>query len=293
MPIQEFQIQFFIEDLIMWKKIVLPLLFLSFCFYTGCAVNPITGKEELMLFPEQQDIELGQKYAPEVEKQLGGRIDDTALQNYINSVGQKIAKVSHKPYFEYQFVAVNHKSLNACALPGGHIFITKGMLKKLTSEAQLAGILGHEITHVVARDTSAAMSREIGLEILLTAAAYGGATRGVLTVADVAKQIIGLKYSRTDEKDADLGGLDYIVRAGYNPYGMVETMQMLEEENQEAPIEFLSTHPSPGNRVLYLKARIQTRYQNLPGLKTGEQDYKKFVLDRLPPDKDSSTTRPK
>lgn len=124
---------------------VLTLGFI-FCLCTGCAINPVTGEEQLMLISEQQDIEIGRKFAPEVEKQMGGRIANESLQNYVDSVGQRIARVSHKPDLEYHFSAVEDKSINAMALPGGYVFITRGMLEKLMTEAQLAGILAHEIT---------------------------------------------------------------------------------------------------------------------------------------------------
>ena len=142
---------------------------LVFCLCAGCATNPITGKQEFMLIPEEQDIRIGQKYAPEIEKQMGGRIANDALQNYINSVGQKVANVSHRRSWQYHFTALEDDMINAFALPGGYIFITKGMLKQLTTESQLAGILAHETAHVVARDTAVLMSREIGIGILLSA----------------------------------------------------------------------------------------------------------------------------
>jgi len=263
------------------KKLVLLISGLIFCLYIACAVNPITGEEELMLFPQEQDIEIGRKYAPEVEKQMGGRIADEALQNYIGSIGRKIVRVSHKPNLEYHFVALDDKSVNAFALPGGYLFITKGMLKKLTSETQLAAILAHEIVHVVARDASAAMSREIGIGILLSAVTSGKASRGVLTVADLTRQILGLQYSREDEKEADLMGLDYMVWAGYNPNGMVETMQMLQSQQQVRPVEFFSTHPSPQNRMEYLMRKIQTKYYDVAGMKIGKEDYLRDVLEQL------------
>ncbi len=137
----------------MFKKLLLPILSLASCLFVGCAVNPITGEEELMLFGEDQDIVIGRKYAPELEKQLGGRIANEGLQDYMDGVGQKIARISHKPDWEYHFVALEHESVNAFALPGGYIFITRGMLEKLQTEAQLAAILAHETVHVVARDT--------------------------------------------------------------------------------------------------------------------------------------------
>ncbi len=234
-----------------------------------------------MLFPQEQDIEIGEKYAPEVEKQLDGRIADERLQNYIDSVGQKITRVSHRPDWQYHFTALNHKSINALALPGGYVFITKGMLEKLTTEAQLAAILAHEISHVVARDSSAAMSRNIGIGVLLSAVASAKTSRGVFTAADLTRQIMGLQYSKKDEREADLAGLDYMVWAGYNPYGAVEIQQILQEEHKVRPIEFLSTHPDPQNRIAYLRARIQTRYRNLEGLKIGRQDYRSAVLEHL------------
>jgi len=268
-------------DIIMTGKLGLLILSLTSCLFIGCAVNPITGEEELMLIPESQDIEIGRKYAPEVEKELGGKIDNPALQNYIDSVGQRIARISHRPDWEYHFVALKDDSLNAFALPGGYIFITKGMLEKLQTEAQLAAILAHETVHVVARDTANAMSNQIGLSLLLSTATSGETSRGVLTAAQLAQQIISLRYSRKDEREADLGGLDYMVAAGYNPYGMVETMQMLENEQKVRMVEFLSSHPSPENRLAYLTQRIQTRNYNLTELRIGKDDYRRIVLDRL------------
>ena len=265
----------------MRNKFALLILELFFCLFTGCAVNPITGEEELMLFPEEQDIAIGRQYAPEIEKQMGGRIPDPALQNYIDSVGQSVARVSYKPYLEYSFVALNDKSINALALPGGAVFVTKGMLEKLDSEAQLAAILAHEITHIVARDVSNAMSNQIGINLVLSAVTSKKTPQSVLTIADLAQQIIGLRYSRKDEQEADLGGLNYMVAAGYNPYGMVETIQMLQNLNQTRPIEFLSSHPSPENRIGYLTQAIQTKYYNLAGLKIAKEDYYKSVRTRL------------
>ena len=263
------------------KKLLLLILALALCFCTGCAINPITGQEEFMLFPEDQDIEIGRKYAPEIEKELGGKIDNLSLQNYIDSVGQKITRISHRPGWEYHFTAVDHNSVNASALPGGYIFITKGMLQKLQTEAQLAAILAHETSHVVARDTSNAISNQIGLGLLLAAAASGTNSRGALTAAQLAQQIIGLQYSKKDEREADLAGMDYMVAAGYNPYGMVETMQMLQQNQKDRVVEFLSTHPSPQNRLIYLDARIKMRNYNLNDLKIGKDDYQKTVLNQL------------
>ncbi len=265
----------------MRKELALLIIELSLCFLTGCAVNPITGEEELMLISEEQDIQIGRQYAPEVEKEMGGKINDPVIQNYVNYVGQNVARVSHRPNFEYSFVALNDKSINAFALPGGYIFVTKGMLQNIQTEAQLAAILAHEITHVVARDVSNAMSNQIGINLLLSAVTSEKTPQSVLMVANLTQQIVGLRFSRQDEREADLGGLDYMVKAGYNPYGMVETMQMLQTLNQSRPIEFLSSHPSPENRIGYLTQAIQTKYFNLAGLKIAKNEYYQAVRSRL------------
>ncbi len=253
----------------------------SLLLSSGCAVNPITGEQQLMLISEQQDIEIGRGYSPEIEKQLGGAVEDQALQNYVDHVGQKVAHVSHRSEIAYQFTAVEDKTINALALHGGYIFITRGMLEKLDSEAQLASILAHEVVHVVARHSSEAMSREIGISILLAAVATEGPPEGVMIAADLARQIIGLRYSRDDEKEADLAGLDYMVWAGYNPYAMVETMQMLQSQPGPRPPEFFSTHPNPANRIEYITQEIQLQYYGLERFRRGEDDYRKAVLQRL------------
>lgn len=265
----------------MRKELALLISGLLLGLFNGCAVNPITGEEELMLISEEQDIQIGRQYAPEVEKEMGGKINDPVIQNYVNYVGQTVARVSHRPNFEYSFVALNDKSINAFALPGGYIFVTKGMLQNIQTEAQLAAILAHEITHVVARDVSNAMSNQIGINLLLSAVTSEKTPQSVLMVANLTQQIVGLRFSRQDEKEADLGGLDYMVKAGYNPYGMVETMQMLQTLNQSRPIEFLSSHPSPENRIGYITQTIQTKYFNLAGLKIAKNEYSSAVLSRL------------
>ena len=257
------------------------ILVLTLSLAVGCETNPITGKTQLMLIPQQQDVEIGKKYAPEIEKQMGGEIPDQTLQNYINTVGQKIARVSHNQSFKYTFTALQDKSVNAFALPGGYIFITKGMLQNLRTEAQLAGILAHEIVHVVARDVANAMSTQIGIDLLLSTVTSEKTPQTALTVAQLGTQIMSLRFSRTDEKEADLGGLDYMIAAGYNPYGLVESMEMLTAQGQERPIEFLSTHPAPQNRSAYLKQSIMTKQFSLANTRIGKEEYKTAVLSRL------------
>ena len=233
-----------------------------------------------MLIAPSQDVQIGQQYAPEVEKQLGGKIEDPILQNYIDGVGQKVAKISHMPDLEFHYVAVSDDSVNAMALPGGYIFITKGMLAKLTTEAQLAAILAHETTHVTARHSAHAMSMQIGMDLLLSAATNDKTPQGLVTIGQLAGQLTQLKYGRDDEYEADSYGMEYLVKAGYEPDGMVETMQILEDMQKERSVEFLSTHPSPDNRKNYLEDQ-KRGILNYGQLRKGKEDYAKYVLSRL------------
>ena len=253
---------------------------------SGCAVNPLTGQEELMFFSEDKDVQLGDEYAPKIENALGGRLPDENLQDYVNDVGQRIARFCHRPDIAYHFTVVDQKMVNAFAVPGGYVFITRGMLEKLGSEAQLASILGHEVGHIVARDTMAALSRQIGMTALVGAAAgaaaSGGAGSGDLLAGSMfVSGVLSLQYSREDEKTADLVGLAYMIQAGYDPQGAVETMRLLQELQTIRPVEFFSTHPNPENRVAYLEDRIERRYGMLDTLKVGKDEYERNVLTVL------------
>ena len=242
------------------RNIVLFVLLSVLLLLSGCATNPITGESELMLIPSSQEKQLGDEYAPVIEKELGGKIDNEQIQNYIADVGAKIASVSHTPDKPFEFAALNHKSVNAMALPGGYIYITQGMLENLTSEAQLASILAHEAAHVTARHVSSAMSRQIGIEILLSVvASRTEIPQTAQTLTNYGRQIIGLKFSRDDEREADTGGLDYLIKAGYNPNAFVEVMEILDEQSKSKPIEFLSSHPLPESRKNNLKMQIRNK----------------------------------
>lgn len=248
---------------------------------SGCAINPTTGDEEMMFFSPEKDVALGRKYAPSIEKALGGRIADENMQNYINQVGQRIARVCHRPDLSYHFAAVEEGGANALAVPGGYVYITRGLLKELKSEAQLAAVLGHEVGHVVARDTMAAISRQIGMTALLAATVAGDAPGEVAGATAFINGVLSLQYSREDEKDADMTGLSYMTQAGYDPNGMVETMAVLQELQTIRPIEFFSTHPNPERRIAYLEEKIARRYAQTSGLKTGQEEYARNILTPL------------
>lgn len=194
----------------------------------GCAVNPVTGRNELALMSisTPEEIEIGKKTFPEVLQQMGGAYPDAALETYVNQVGTRMGRLSHRPDLPYQFRVVNDSTPNAFALPGGYIAISRGLLVGLKNESQLASVLGHEVGHVTARHSVQGMQRSsmlnLGVAVLGAAAdttGYGGLAR---PAGDLAANLINNTYSRDQESESDRLGIDYMVKAGYDPLGSVQ-----------------------------------------------------------------------
>jgi predicted Zn-dependent protease len=196
----------------------------------GCATNPVTGGQDIVTMSEAKEIELGKKMHPQVLQQYG-RYDDQALQQYVNSVGQKIAVNSHRPKLEYTFTVLDSDEVNAFALPGGYVYITRGIMAYLNSEAELAAVLGHEIGHVTARHS---VRQQTGQ----TATNVGATVVGILTGSGDIANVVGAAggalvsgYGRDMELEADGLGAEYLNRIGYEPAAMIDVVRLLK--NQE------------------------------------------------------------
>ncbi len=264
----------------MFKRVVLAILLGLSGLMGGCVTNPVTGASQFMLISLAQEKPIGDQYAPQIEKELGGRIDNAVLQNYISKVGQKVVRASHTPGGDFEFAAVSDESVNAMALPGGYIFITRGMLEEVETESQLASILAHETAHVTTRHVAVAMSRQIGIDILMSVAISGETGQAVRTGTNIGIQLMSLRYSRDNEYEADKYGMDYLVGAGYAPGGMTETMDILQKLSKTRTIEFFSTHPDPASRRSELQAKMM--WAHYPsGLKTGRDEYEQNVKANL------------
>ena len=196
----------------------------------GCATNPVTGGTDIVTMSEAQEIELGRKMHPQILQQYG-RFDDEELQQYVNEVGQRIAVKSHRPNLQYTFTVLDSEDVNAFALPGGYVYITRGIMAYLNSEAELAAVLGHEIGHVTARHS---VRQQTGA----TAAGVGAMVVGILTgsgdlanVANMAGSALVSGYGRDMELEADELGAEYLNRIGYEPEAMIDVVRLLK--NQE------------------------------------------------------------
>src|SRR5262245_49216545 len=194
-------------------------LFVGLCLAAafGCAKNPVTGKREIVLVSQSQEIAMGQESHLQVREEYGF-VDHASSQTYIQTVGRKLAAVSHRPELEWHFTVVDSPVVNAFAIPGGYVYLTRGILAYIRSEAELAAVMGHEIGHVTARHTVRQLTRtqltQIGLGV-------GGALSHTFgQFGDLANSAVGvlfLRFSRDDEREADRLGIEYAAKAGYDP----------------------------------------------------------------------------
>lgn len=235
----------------------------------GCAVNPVTGKKQLMLMSESQEIDLDRQNSPHQFSSDYGPSTDKALNNYVQQVGTRMASLSHRPNMPYSFRAVNATYVNAYAFPGGSIAATRGILVTLENEAELAALLGHEIGHVNARHTAERMSKQ-----MLTSMVLAGVVAYIETenknLAPLAAGLGGMgvgmllaSYNRDDEREADALGMEYMVRANHNPNGMIGLMDVLVGISNYKPnaIEkMFATHPMSEERYRTAVNRSTSRY---------------------------------
>ncbi|MEM9556606.1 MAG: M48 family metalloprotease [Acidobacteriota bacterium] len=226
----------------------------------GCATNPATGRSQLSLYSEAQEIQLGRESHQQILQQYG-TVDDAALQSYVDGIGQDLAARSERPDLPWTFTVLDDPVVNAFALPGGFIYLTRGILSHMSSEAEMASVLGHEIGHVTARHgvnrLSKAQLAQIGLGVGMIASPELARTFGGL--AQSGLQLLFLKYSRDDERQADDLGFRYVDRKGYNPEAFVEVFSMLGQASGgggERLPSYLATHPAPTERMQTARARL-------------------------------------
>jgi len=235
------------------KQILLACSFLALPALVGCSMNPVTGRRELILVSRDQEIALGREAAPKFEQEFGGRVPNETLQQYVRSVGAKIAATSDRP-MPHEYTLVASDVPNAFALPGGLVFITAGLVRRMTNERQLAAVLAHETVHVAAKHSVQQMQKQMGAQLLVEIAGRVGGEKGG-AAADVAKIVATmatLKYSRDDEYQADAVGIRYAARAAYNPWGMIELLNVLKNLAEREPGTFgemFQTHPMSSKRI--------------------------------------------
>ncbi|HKZ16570.1 MAG TPA: M48 family metallopeptidase [Geobacteraceae bacterium] len=240
----------------MIKRFLLPLLMLA-GFLPGCAVHQ-TDIKGFNLISLQEEKQLGMKFSAEVEKQQA-MLPDPEVQNYVNRMGRRLLTGVQVVEFDYTFKVVKDNSVNAFAVPGGHIYVNSGLIKAARNESELAGVMAHEISHAVARHGTRQLTQQYGFA--LVSQLVLGQNPNVL--AQLATSLFGqagtMSYSRSMESQADYLGVQTMYRAGYNPNGMLTFLSQLESMNRSNPgtlAQFFSTHPMTADRVQHVKTEI-------------------------------------
>jgi predicted Zn-dependent protease len=274
----------------------------------ACQKNLATGQSFFTTISPAQEAQIGEEAAPEMIAEFGGKTPSPELQAYISEVGMKLANQVEDPQFKslkWEYTLLDSPVINAFALPGGKVFITRGLADKLSSEAQLAGVLGHETGHVSAQHTA----RRIGQATILNAglAAVGlavGASGNkqaqqygqyALPALAIGGNLYLLKFGRSEESQADYLGMRYMAKAGYNPRAQEQVMEVLKsQEGGSNPPEFLSSHPIPATRIDDINRLLKTQeFSGATSLPLKEQEYQQRYLRisrTLPPPKQPTPT---
>lgn len=254
----------------------LPLLALA-ATLAGCAVNPVTGQRQLALITESQEIEMGRQAAEEAARSIG-LVDDPALQDYVNRLGMQMARASERPELPWSFRVVDDPTPNAFALPGGFIFVTRGLLGMMRNEAELMSVLGHEIGHVTARHSVTLISRAQLAQIGLGVGAILSPT--VARLGDLAGgglSLLFLHYGRDAERQADDLGFRYMLQQGYDARQMINVFAALQRAGEAAgqsPLpSWLATHPYPQERIQRIQQHLTQLQQPLDQARVGTDDY--------------------
>lgn len=230
----------------------LLLVFTAILIIPSCAVNPVTGKKQIMLMSEEQEIAMGREYDPQIVATFGEYQDDQLL-TFIREKGIEMGKISHRPDLEYHFRILDTPVVNAFAVPGGYLYFTRGILAQFNNEAELIGVLGHEMGHVTARHTVSQQSKQqLGQLLLVGGMIASEQFRDFAGVAMQGMELLFLKFSRDHERESDRLGVEYASKLSYDPQEMGNFFNTLSRMSAtEGPggiPTFLSTHPDPGDR---------------------------------------------
>lgn len=241
-------------------------------YLSSSSQNPITGEKQYISMSTDQEVALGLQAAPQMMQEYGGRDRDPQLSALVEQVGNEIVANSaarKTPYrFEFHLLA-DRQTVNAFALPGGQIFITRALLDRLKTKGQLAGVLGHEVGHVVARHGAERMAKATltqgltGAAVMATYDPNNPSSANSAAIAQMVGQLINMKYGREDEIQSDKLGVQFLAEAGYDPRAMIEVMKILKEAGGGGrQPEFFSSHPNPDNRIERIQQAIKDQFPN-------------------------------
>ncbi|MEM1208508.1 MAG: M48 family metallopeptidase [Planctomycetota bacterium] len=282
------------------RRVLLAVLAVAGLASIGCTTNKATGRSHLNLLSSEQEIAMGTQYADEVKK-TQPVIKSGSVPRAVDRIGKKLAALSEEPDLPWEFTVIDDMTVNAFALPGGKIFIYRGLLEDMTNEAQLAAVLGHEIGHVTGEHADRRYQSQVGVGLVVAGVGAAAGFSGIeyAEYAGVAANAAGgltiSKWSRDDESEADMLGLRYMTAAGYNPEGMVQLMEILDNASGGGGVEWTATHPLPKTRIDRTSRIIQADYAGDLGLPFHEERFDKQVgkpLKQMPAPKAGQADTP-
>lgn len=254
-------------------RIIIALIIAGFSIvsYLGSKeYNPVTDEEQYVAMSREQEIALGLQAAPEMTQEYGGMDPDQNAQSLVDEVCNRILQQSSAGESNYPFechLLDDEETINAFALPGGQVFITSALFDQFSTEGQLAGVLAHEIVHVVARHSAQQMAQVelsqglTGAAVIATYDPNDPSSQRTAQVAALIAQVVNMRFSRQDELQSDRLGVRYMAEAGYDPRSMIDVMEILAAASEgNRPPEFFSTHPNPENRIERIQEAIQEEF---------------------------------
>ncbi len=249
----------------------------------SCAVNPVTGKKQIMLMSEAQEVQLGISYHPQVMATFG-EYTDPGMQAFVQAKGAEMGKLSHRPNLEYHVKVVDSPVINAFAVPGGYIYLTRGIMANFNNEAEFMGVLGHEMGHVAARHSvSQQTKQQLGTLLLIGGMIASEKFANYAEAAMQGMQLLFLSFSREDERQADQLGVEYASRTGYDAAKMADFYKVLIKmnlsETEGGVPTFLSTHPDPGDRynAVLRDSKLWQDSLHLPSYKVNSDAYLQMI----------------
>lgn len=237
-----------------------------FAYISSSQTNPVTGEHQKVNLSPEQEIALGLHAAPEMAQQHGGVVESGPEAESVRRVGTFLVhnSVAKNSPYEFNFhLLADTQVVNAFALPGGQVFITRALLRQLESEGQLAGVLGHEIGHVIERHGAEHMAKQQLTQGLTAAIATASDNPNSAAMAQAVGSMLNMKYGRSDELESDKWGVTLLAETGYDPRALIGVMKVLERASGgRSQPEFMSTHPSPENRIERIEETIRSKFPN-------------------------------
>ncbi len=264
------------------RRALVDILAMSGVAVAGCARNPVTGRRELMLVSEEDEIAMGREAHPQILSAFGS-YKDKPVQGFMDDMGQDIVKISHRSGMEFTFTVLDNPVVNAFAVPGGYVYFNRGIMAYFNDEAQFAGVLGHEIGHITARHSAAQISKQQLAQLGLGLGTIFSETfQRYSELLSLGASVMFLKFSRDDERQADQLGVQYSSKIGYDAMEMSRffgTLSRLTPRESQALPEWQSTHPDPGNRTqttARLAEKIQSEHRDRKYIR-GRNDYLEMI----------------